>query len=152
MDWKKSQKFEKLKNKPILAIDYGTKRIGTATFCPGRDPFPLLCKTIENKNLEHVLKEINHIVDEELIEIIIIGKPHLLDGKETEMTQKTVRFKDQVQSFFKQITIYMQDETLSSFEAEERMKKSPEFNFKINKTKLDQLSASILIEDFLRDN
>ena len=48
------------------------------------------------------------------------------------------------------VSLYFQDETLTTKEAEERMKKSPRFNFKVDPTQIDSLSASIILEDFLR--
>jgi len=151
LDWKNSKNFKKYKGTNILAIDYGTKRVGLATFCPGQDPFPLAYSTLENKNEKLLILEIKNVIDSEGINLVLVGRPYLLDGKATAMTQKTKKFAKSLSSTIKGISVMMQDETLSSFEAEDRMKNSPEFNFKIDKKKLDQVAATILIEDFLRD-
>ncbi len=47
------------------------------------------------------------------------------------------------------IPLFFQDESLSTFEAEERMRESPRYNFKVDKKQLDALAASIILEDFL---
>jgi putative Holliday junction resolvase len=43
-----------------------------------------------------------------------------------------------------------QDETLSTFEAESRMKSSPQYNFQVNLTQIDALAACVILEDFIR--
>ena len=48
------------------------------------------------------------------------------------------------------INFHFQDETLSSFEAEQRMINSPRFNFKIDKKQIDSLAASIILEDWIK--
>ena len=50
------------------------------------------------------------------------------------------------------IPCFFQDEALSSFEAEDRMKNSPKYNYKIDKNHLDALAASIILEEWLDSN
>ena len=45
--------------------------------------------------------------------------------------------------------LFLQDETLSTFEAKERMKQLPQYNFKIDLKRVDELAASIILEAFL---
>ena len=47
------------------------------------------------------------------------------------------------------VPVYKQDETLSSFEAEERMRNSPRYNFKVDLSMIDSVAATIILEDFL---
>ena len=39
---------------------------------------------------------------------------------------------------------------MSSFEAENRMKNSPQYNFKIDLKHIDAVAASIILEDFMK--
>jgi putative Holliday junction resolvase len=48
------------------------------------------------------------------------------------------------------LRIHEQDETLSTYEAEERMKRSPRYNFQVNLSEIDAVSATVILEDFLR--
>ena len=80
----------------------------------------------------------------------MIGVPYLLDGQESTQTKKIKNF---IQKFFKQfsdIDCFEQDETLSSFEAQERMKNSPRYNFEVDIKQIDSLSAAIILEDFVK--
>jgi len=142
--------YKKHLNQRILGLDYGEKVIGLASFCPGQEPFPLPYGKIENKNLNYVFEELNKVVQSESIEIFVLGLPLYLDGKESSMTKTVKKFAHDLNQKFPTIILYYQDETLSSFEAEERMKNSPRYQFKLDPKSIDALSASIILEDFMR--
>ncbi len=135
--------------KTLLAMDFGEKFIGVATFCVNRDPYPTPYGRIQNINEQHVYIELKKIINDESIDIMIIGVPHLLDGKQTKMTLKAQAF---INNIVKQFTlpVYEQDETLSTFEAESRMKNSPQYNFQVDLKKIDAVAASVILEDFIR--
>ena len=140
-----SDKNPEFYGKKCLGVDFGTKRIGLATYHPGLDPFPLPHSQVENK--DGYLQQISQIVEDETIEILIVGLPYLTDGQATDMTERAKNFGENLSKFLK-LPLHFQDETLSSFSAEERMKNSPRFNFKIDKSKLDAVAACIILEDF----
>lgn len=135
--------------KTVLAMDYGEKFIGLATYCVNRDPYPTPYGRIQNLGPEHVVKELKKIIDDEFIEQIVIGVPRLLDGKETTTTLKAKNFIQFIKEHFT-LPIEEQDETLSTFEAESRMKNSPQYNFKIDLKQIDAVAASVILEDFIR--
>jgi putative holliday junction resolvase len=135
--------------KNILALDYGEKFIGLATYCVNRDPYPTPYGRIANISLEATVKEMQKIVDDEVIDLIVIGVPRLTDGKSTKMTEKAQRFISFIREQFT-LQVEEQDETLSTFEAETRMKNSPRYNFKIDLKQIDAVAASVILEDFIR--
>jgi putative Holliday junction resolvase len=135
--------------KNILALDFGEKFIGVASFCVNRDPFPSPFGRIANTSNEAVIKELHKIVNDEMIDLIVIGVPHLLDGKKTSTTAKAESFIRFIREHFS-LPIEEQDETLSTFEAESRMKNSPRYNFKIDLKQIDAVAASVILEDFIR--
>lgn len=135
--------------KTILAMDFGEKFIGLATYCVNRDPYPTPYGRIENKSWDFVNKELHKIIQDELIDLIVIGVPLLLDGKATSSTQRAKDFIQLVQNRFA-LPLYEQDETLSTFEAESRMKNSPQYNFQADYSKIDAVAASVILEDFIR--
>ena len=137
--------------KNILAIDFGEKVIGLATYCVNRDPFPTPYGRIINKGLETVRRELKQVIDDECIDKIVIGVPRLTDGKETQSTERARQFLHWVSEQFS-LEVFEQDETLSTFEATERMKNSPRYNFTVDLTQIDAVSASIILEDFIRRN
>jgi putative Holliday junction resolvase len=135
--------------KTILAMDYGEKFIGLATFCVNRDPFPTPFGRIANNSQDAVIHELKKIIGDELIDVIVIGLPFLTDGKKTSTTTKVQEFINFMREQFT-LQIYEQDETLSTFEAESRMKNSPRYNFKIDLKQIDAVAASVILEDFIR--
>ncbi len=135
--------------KTIIALDFGEKFIGVAIYCINRDPYPTPYGRIQNKGKEFVLKELKAIISNEFVEEIVVGLPYLLDGKKTQSTdraQEFINFLNQELS----LPIHPQDETLSTFEAETRMKNSPRYNFQVNYLEIDAVAASVILEDFIR--
>ena len=130
-------------------MDYGEKFIGLATFCVNRDPFPTPFGRIANTSQDAVIHELKKIIGDELIDVIVIGLPFLTDGKKTSTTTKVQEFINFMREQFT-LQIYEQDETLSTFEAEFRMKNSPRYNFKIDLKQIDAVAASVILEDFIR--
>ena len=135
--------------KNILALDYGEKFIGLATFCVNRDPFPTPYGRIANLSKDEVIHQMRKVINDELIDLLVIGLPYLTDGKKTSTTIKVQNFIEFIKNHFT-LPIYEQDETLSTFEAESRMKNSPRYNFKIDLKQIDAVAASVILEDFIR--
>ena len=135
--------------KCLLAMDFGEKFIGVATYCVNRDPYPTPYGRIANKGEAVVLKELKQIISDECIDEIIIGLPYLTDGKKTTSTARAQVFVDFVRQSLN-IPVHEQDETLSTYEAQERMKNSPRYNFQVDLSQIDAVAASVILEDFIR--
>lgn len=144
--------YQKLINKNLLCLDYGSQCVGVAQFTPGRDPFPLKWGRIIFKNQDQVLEEIKQICEDECSDLVIMGLPLYLDGKESDMTQRVRSFHKLLEERISPLPLILQDETLSTFEAKKRMENSPEFNFKVDPKQIDSLSAVIILESFLRSD
>lgn len=137
--------------KTLLGIDYGEKVIGLAIYKYKVDPFPLLHGRIVVPRSKDIFQDLKNVIEEDFVDVIILGLPHLTDGKATAMTQKVKGFGEELSSRFPDCSLHYQDETLSTYEAEERMKNDPRFDFKINLEKIDEVSACIIIEQFLSE-
>ena len=133
----------------ILAVDYGTKAIGLALFAPEKDPYPLPYTRLTYKSDTVLIKDLQRIVREESVTVVVLGVPRLLDGTETTMTRKIRALGEKLAAALKPVPLYWQDESLSSFEAEERMKSSARYNFKVDPRQIDALAAAIILEDFI---
>ena len=140
-----------LQNKHILALDYGQKFTGLATYYVGRDPFPLGYGRVPYKSDKQLVEDILKICEEEFIDIIVVGVPFFTDGKASTMT-KTVQNFIQILITSASQQVVSIDETLTTFEAEERMKNDPKYNFKVDLKKIDELSAVIILEEFLKNS
>lgn len=90
------------------------------------------------------------MIDEENVEVLVLGIPYYLDGKESETTKLIKSFGELLRQNFPDLEVHEQDETLSTKAAEDRMKNSPQFNFKIDMQMIDCVAATIILEDFIR--
>jgi len=102
------------------------------------------------KSDKALLQDLLRMVREESVTAVVLGVPRLLDGKETTMTRRILAFGEKLEAALKPVPLYRQDESLSSFEAEERMKSSPRYNFKVDPRQIDSLAAVIILEDFIK--
>jgi len=139
-----------LNMKTVLAMDFGEKFIGVATYCVNRDPFPTPYGRIANKGEAFVLSELKKILSDECIDIIVIGLPFLTDGQKTSSTQRAQTFLNLIREQFTNFPVLEQDETLSTYEAQNRMKSSPRYNFQVDYSQIDAVAASVILEDFIR--
>jgi putative Holliday junction resolvase len=140
-----------LKGQKILAIDFGTKSTGLAIFAPG-DPYPRPYDTVAYHNDDQLINTIKHVVQDESVSIVVLGMPRFLDGKPSSMTARVEEFSTKLQDALDSLPLYEQDEALSSAEAKDRMRESARYNYKVDPTKIDELAASIILEDFLSEN
>jgi putative Holliday junction resolvase len=140
----------KYTKRKILAVDYGRKFSGLATFIPEVDPFVLLYGRLAYQSDEKLILDLKKIIDDEAIDLVVVGVPLYLNGDKSNMTRIVEGFVEKLKNALPNLEIFTQDETLTSFEAEDRMKNSPRFGFKVDKTQVDAVAASVILEDFLR--
>lgn len=150
LDFSTYPRFKTFENKNIMAIDFGQKVTGTAFFCPGRDPFPYIGQKIIYKSHLETIKTLGRFIEEEGVEVLVLGVPYFVDGNESETTKFIKNFGEMLKSSFPALRFFEQDETLSTKAAKERMLNSPQFNFKIDMTMIDCVAATIILEDFIR--
>lgn len=143
-------RYQKFIAKRILAIDFGSRVIGTAMYCPGLDPFPYPFEKIIHQSKENSIKILKALMENEGIDLIVFGVPYFLDGKESDNTRRIKEFGKLLKEACPDQEFYEQDETLTTKAAEDRMKSSPQYNFKVDVTKIDCVSATIILEDFIK--
>ncbi len=127
-----------------LAIDYGTKRTGLAICDAGETLASPLAVIESNRKL---LTKIAEIVEAENVEAIVLGLPLNMDGTEGPQTKLVLKFADQLQAHLS-IPVYLHDERLSSFAAEEKLAPADLTRGK-QKKRLDAVAAAEILEAFL---
>ncbi|MCB9091118.1 MAG: Holliday junction resolvase RuvX [Halobacteriovoraceae bacterium] len=141
-------------NSHILCLDFGEKFIGLASYAKGKDPFPVLYDRIKFTNENAVFDQILSFIGAEEFTDIVVGIPYLLDRRETKMTKKVKSFAEKLRKILdkngrESIPIHEQDEYLTTYQAKEYMRNSPLYNFKVDLSKIDTISAKIILQDFL---
>lgn len=127
----------------VLGIDLGSIRVGLAI---GRTdtgiafPFQTLTRN------ENTADEIAKIVSQEHVTDIVLGLPRNLSGDDTDQTKQSREFAKELETATN-LPITLQDEALTSVNAEERLKQSGR---QYKKEEVDAMAACILTEDYLR--
>jgi len=131
----------------IISIDYGAKRTGLAV----TDPLQIIATgltTVESKQLIPFLKD--YFAREE-VELIIIGEPKNWDDTDTHATPLVEKIIKQLGKNFPKIPIKKVDERYTSKMAKDAMlemglKKMQRRNKKL----VDEIAATILLQEYLR--
>jgi len=130
----------------IIAIDYGTKRTGIAV----TDELQLIASgltTVATKELISFLKE---YLAQEKVEAMVIGEPKRMSGEASDVEEEILRFRESVTKTFPSLTIIRQDERFTSKMAFQTMIDSGIGKKKRqNKALVDQISATIILQDYL---
>ena len=147
MDFSGHKNFQLYHGQNILSVDYGTKVTGFASFCPGREPYPIPYGTIRYVDDQSLCQSILKIVHQESIQLVVLGIPYLLDGKSTRMTEKIRQFGEKLQASIAPVAFIFQDETLSSYEALDRLNVAKKLGLA---GPIDAVAATVILEDFIR--
>ncbi len=130
----------------ILAIDYGTKRIGVAI----SDPMGIIAQglpTIVYTDLSGALSKIENLISEFNVCEIVVGNPLSLSGKLNKTVNKINRFIHLLKNNIS-LPILSWDERFTSKQSERALKEMGKSPSK-NRAKIDQLSASFILQSYL---
>ena len=132
----------------VLAIDFGLKRTGLALSDESKI-FAFGLKTVESKNL---MSELKQLVSKEKLDTIVIGEPKRLDTSDSHITENVRLLKQALEKEFPLLKIHLIDERFTSKMAsaaiaQSGLKKSD----RQNKGLIDEVSATIILQDFLQN-
>ena len=130
----------------IMAIDYGTKRVGIAV----TDPLQKIATPLKTIATEEILPFLKAYLHQEAVETLVVGMPKRLNNAPSPMTTIVQQFIGVLQKAFPDISILEYDERYTSKIAlaaliEGGFKKKD----RRNKAHLDKLSATIILQSFL---
>ena len=136
----------------MLGIDYGARRIGlalsdaTATLA---SPWRLLQRPpSEAETLRLLITEITTLAnDDDGLEAVVVGWPRRLNGSPTGQTPIVEAFANALKAQVA-VPVILQDERLSSHEAESRLA-ARETDWRKRKAKLDAAAAAVILQDYL---
>ena len=127
----------------VMALDVGTKRIGVALsdfLHVIATPHSCVQRQPEEKAIEEIIK----IANENHVEKIVVGLPKNMDGSIGFQGEDCINFSQKIIGF----DIILEDERLTSEEAEERLKLR-KIDFRKNKGLVDMESACVILEQYL---
>ena len=136
----------------MLGIDYGARRIGlalsdaTATLA---SPWRLLHRPpSEAETMRLLIAEIAALQHgDDGLEAVVVGWPRRLDGSPTDQTPIVETFAQLLKTKI-DVPVILQDERLSSTEAESRLARR-ERDWRKRKQLLDAAAAAVILQDYL---
>jgi putative Holliday junction resolvase len=133
----------------ILAIDYGTVRLGLAISDPGQQ----LASPLANYNRVNAHRDMQYlrqVIEDENVVQIVVGLPLHLDGRESQKSVEVRRFAVLLQQQTG-IAVVLHDERFTSVEAEGHLL-AADLSRKKRKRRRDMLAAQLLLAAYLESD
>ena len=132
----------------VVAFDVGLRRTGVAV----SDASGMLARPLRVIEGGNVLDQATRVVedtseDADPVVTIVVGLPRRLDGSDTALTPVARGFAESIGARTG-LPVVLQDERLSSVEAESRLAVR-EKDWRVRKAMLDAASAAIILQDYL---
>ncbi len=130
----------------ILAIDFGTKRMGLAV----SDALGMTAQglpTLERTRIADDLARLGSLVEEYSVELVLVGNPVGLSGGGTAMSQRVSEFVEKLRRRLP-CPVELRDERLTSVEANRTLR---EAGLSIGKRQraVDRVAAVLLLQSYL---
>jgi putative holliday junction resolvase len=130
-----------------LAIDYGTKTTGLAICDPSETIVSPLAVLSNGKEL---VAKIVEIIKNEAACALVLGLPLNMDGTVGNQVKIVQDFADKLKKTIT-VPIYFQDERLSTFAAQEKLR-AADLTRKKKRRRLDAVAAAEILQAFLDSN
>ena len=131
----------------ILAIDYGSRRMGLAV----SDPLGITAQgieTLERKNKRADFGRLERTIREYQVREIVLGNPLRMSGLEGTQSKKVAEFAEELRQRF-QLPVHLWDERLTSAEAN-RLLRENEVSLKKRARAVDRMAAVLILQSFMQ--
>ena len=130
----------------ILAIDYGTKRVGVAV----TDPLEMIARTLATVETPRIFDFLNEYLTVNDCNRLVIGYPLTLRNEPAEVTREIDRFIERFASLYPYIEVIKYDERFTSKLAFDTILASGIGRRKRrDKAVIDRISATIILQNYL---
>ncbi|MGE5324186.1 MAG: Holliday junction resolvase RuvX [Actinomycetota bacterium] len=131
----------------ILAIDYGSRRMGLAV----SDALGITAQgleTLERRNKRSDFARLERLIREYQIAEIVLGNPLRMSGEEGTQSRKVAEFADELRRRFG-LPVHLWDERLTSSEAN-RLLREAEVSLQKRAQAVDRMAATLILQSFLQ--
>ena len=130
----------------IVAIDYGTNRVGLAT----TDPLKIIATALDTIHSKDVIQFLKDYHAQETIDKFVIGMPKKLDGSDTNATRHVKVFINLLKKKFPDHEVVTHDERFTSKMALDAMiQGGTSKKYRREKGNIDKVSAVIILQSYL---
>lgn len=131
-----------------IALDLGTKTVGVALSDPsGFLASPLVTLRFESEDYDDALNQVEDLLNQNLVDVIILGFPKNMDGTVGYSGERSLFFKEEMEQFT-QIPIVLWDERLTSVAAHKILHSNNQKQKK-HKAVVDQVAAVQMLQEYL---
>ena len=130
-----------------LGLDLGSKTCGVS-ISDRTSTIASSVEVIRYNNEDELLLRLDEIIYTRGVDAIVLGNPLNLDGSISKRSEITFKFKELLESRYPTKNVYMQDERLSTVEAE-RMLISNDTRRKNRKKVIDKIASTIILQAYL---
>lgn len=134
-----------MENKSIISLDVGNVRIGVA-IASLNTRLPSPHGVIENN--QSAIDTICKLANRNQAIALVVGLPRNLDGHDTAQTKQIRTFVTNLTKTCK-LPVHLQDEALTSRQAEQELKQR---GVSYNKEAVDALAATYILSDYLQEH
>jgi putative Holliday junction resolvase len=131
----------------ILAIDYGSRRMGLAV----SDALGITAQgldTLERKNKRSDFARLERTLREYQVTEIVLGNPLRMSGEEGTQSRKVAEFAEELRQRFG-LPVHLWDERLTSSEAN-RLLREAEVSLQKRAQAVDRMAATLILQSFLQ--
>jgi putative holliday junction resolvase len=130
----------------IVALDFGTKRIGVAI----TDDLNIIASGLDTVSNENILSFLKNLTSKNKIDIIVIGKPLQKNNQPSDVEFEILKFINVLKNNFPLIKFDRYDERFTSVIAKKVILESGINKVKRrNKSLVDKISATIILQSYL---
>ena len=131
----------------ILAIDYGRKRTGIAV----TDSLQIIAGGLATVSTSELFTWMEQYLQREQVERIVIGEPRQPNGQPSENLVRVQQFVNQWRKVHPEVPVDYYDERFTSVLAHQAMLDGGlRRKARQDKALVDEISATIILEDYLR--
>jgi putative pre-16S rRNA nuclease len=131
----------------ILAIDYGSRRMGLAV----SDALGITAQgldTLERKNKRSDFARLERTIREYQVKEIVLGNPLRMSGEEGTQARRVAEFAEELRRRFG-LPVQLWDERLTSSEAN-RLLREAEVSLHRRTQAVDRMAATLILQSFLQ--
>lgn len=130
----------------IVAVDYGTKRVGVAL----ADPLRLFAQPFGVFSQNEAVARLQQLQADEGLAVVVVGWPLTEAGEEGAATQRVAQYINRLRKALPGVALVKWDERYTSELAKERLKEAgPRSKQRAVKGRVDAAAAGIILQEYL---
>ncbi|MEP0545507.1 MAG: Holliday junction resolvase RuvX [Rhodothermales bacterium] len=130
----------------IVAVDYGTKRVGLAM----ADPLRLFAQPLGTYPPDEAVERLRTLHRDEGIEALVVGWPLMADGEEGAATERVRPYFNRLRNAFPGVALVAWDERFSSARAKEAIRAAGAGRkARRDKGRVDRAAAAVILQEYL---